>query len=124
MTPRQMAFVRGKLDGLSNRQAVIAAGYSLAGAKQQGTNLMKHPGIRAELLKGGFDLEISQRAVAVMFRRSAGRWEAASPAMPKRVYSSAIEFLVDAMNCEDLPVSLRIRFAAALLPYQHRKMGG
>jgi len=37
MTPKQTAFVNGKLAGMSNRAAVIAAGYSPAGAKQMGT---------------------------------------------------------------------------------------
>lgn len=123
MTPKQSAFVRYKLMGLSNRIAVVEAGYSGFGSKQQGTKLMRHAAIRAALLKGGFDLATRGREVTRGFQASAGRWLAVSPSMPKKVYDEPIEFLTDAMNCEDLPIMLRLRFAKALLPYQHAKIG-
>ena len=122
MTPRQHAFVRNKLDGMSNRMAVIEAGYSGEGAKQRGTSLMKHPAVRAALQEGGFDLSVSDTKFPA-FRRSAGYWLALSPSMPKKEYTNAIEFLSDAMNCEDLPMALRIELASKLLPFQHKKIG-
>jgi hypothetical protein len=42
--------------------------------------------------------------------------------MPKRSYNCPIEFLTDAMNCQELPIAVRVEFAAALLPYQYRKI--
>lgn len=122
MTPRQHAFVKNKLEGMSNRMAVIEAGYSGVGAKQRGTSLMKHPAVRAALLKGGFDLSVSGTRFPA-FQRSAGYWLALSPSMPKKEYANAVEFLSDAMNCEDLPMPLRIELARKLLPFQHKKIG-
>ena len=118
MTPRQEAFVAYKLEGFSNRSAVIAAGYSPTGAKQRGTQLMQHPGVVAELRRRGF----SQMG-KVEFDKSAGQWFAVSALMPRKVYDSAIDFLTDTMNCEGMPIEQRIRYAAILLPYQHRKIG-
>lgn len=123
MTPTQRAFVQHKLMGLSNRMAVIEAGYSWSGAKQRGTKLMRHGGIRAALLKGGFDLAAADLTARPVFRRSAGRWLALAASMKKRVYDDPAEFLFDAMNCADLPDALRIQFAKTLLPYQHKRIG-
>lgn len=122
MTPKQQAFVRYKLMGLSNRMAVVEAGYSWCGAKQRGTKLMRHGGIRAALLKGGFDLEAAHLVAKPLFQASAGRWLALAPSMPKEVYHDPAEFLFDAMNCVDLPDPLRIQFAKTLLPYHHKRL--
>ena len=122
MTPKQMAFVKKKLEGLSNRAAVISAGYSLAGAKQMGTYLMRHPAIRAELERGGFDFRRARQFVARVFRKNAGRWNAVAKSMPRASYDNPEEFLMDAMNCQELPLEVRAEFAAALLPYQYRKL--
>ena len=112
-----------KVMGLSNRMAVISAGYSASGAKQRGTRLMQHPLIRAALAAKGFDLTFAGCIGAVVFRPGAGCWFAVSPTMPKSVYYNAIEFLSDAMNCKGVPLAMRLSFAKALLPYQHRKIG-
>lgn len=123
MTPKQIAFVRHKLEGLSNRAAVIAAGYSPAGAKQMGTYLMKHPSVREALRKGNFNFVSAKKFASASFRRSAGAWRAVADSMPKRLYTSPIEFLADAMNCQELSLEIRAEFAAALLPYQYAKVG-
>lgn len=122
MTPRQMAFVSGKLAGLSNYAAVIGAGYSAAGAKQRATCLMKHPAIRETLQEAGFDLEAYRRAKASLFNRSAGSWAALAPSLPKLNYTCAIEFLTDSMNCGELPIELCMELATKLLPYQYKKL--
>lgn len=121
MTSKQTAFVRYKLEGLSNRAAVVAAGYSMAGAKQMGTMLMKHPGVRAALDEGGY-LGSPKEFVRNAFSRSASTWNSVALSMPKRSYSCPMEFLSDAMNCKELPTEVRVAFAAVLLPYQHRKL--
>ena len=122
MTPKQLAFVRNKLEGLSNRAAVIAAGYSPSGAKQMGTYLMKHPSVREALRGGNFSFVSAKKFAAVAFRRSAGSWRAVASSMPKEVYSCPIEFLTDAMNCQELSLTVRAEFAVALLPYHHAKV--
>lgn len=122
MTPKQLAFVGHKLEGLSNRAAVVAAGYSPAGAKQMGTYLMKHPSVQEALRRNNFDFASAKKFVAASFRRSAGSWRAVTDSMPKKTYDCPIEFLTDAMNCQELSISVRVEFAAALLPFQHVKV--
>ena len=122
MTPKQLAFVAHKVAGLSNRGAVVAAGYSPAGAKQRGTSLMKHPHVRRALEKQGFKLTPLKGTAVPMFQLSAGRWLALSPLMKKKIYIKAVEFLSDAMNCEALPIHLRLEMARSLLPFQYQKL--
>jgi hypothetical protein len=122
MTPKQHAFVRYKLEGLSNRVAVIAAGYSPVSAKQMGTCLMKHPSVLQALKRSNFDFTPHKKFVTAAFPRSGGPWRAVADSMPKKVYRCPIEFLTDAMNCQELSIAVRVEFAVALLPYQHAKV--
>jgi len=122
LTSKQLSFVRSKLEGLSNRAAVLAAGYSPASSKQRGTYLMRHPAIRNALARGGFDFETAKHFAATAFRKNAASWLAVAPSMPKAVYDQPEEFLLDAMNCHELPLEVRAQFAAALLPYQYKKL--
>lgn len=122
MTPKQISFIKAKLEGMSNCAAVIAAGYSSAGAKQMGTYLMRHPAVKTALHRRGFDFRNSKQFVARAFRKNAGTWEAVARSMPRACYDDPEEFLTDAMNCQELPLEVRAEFAAALLPYRHRKL--
>ena len=122
MTPKQMAFVASKLEGMSNRAAVVAAGYSPVGAKQMGTYLMKLPSVREALRHSSFNFVSAERFAAATFRSSAESWQAVASSMPKDVYSCPIEFLTDAMNCQELSIAVRAEFARALLPYHHAKV--
>jgi len=122
LTSKQLSFVRSKLEGLSNRAAVLTAGYSPASSKQRATYLMRHPAIRDALAEGGFDFKAAKHFAATAFRKDAGIWLAVAPSMPKDVYDQPEEFLLDAMNCRDLPLEVRAEFAAALLPYQYKKL--
>lgn len=47
----------------------------------------------------------------------------AATTMPRSNYKDAMEFLVDAMNNQRMPITMRIGAATALLPYQHARIG-
>ena len=59
----------------------------------------------------------TQQAAIAVFRPSAVHWLSVSPSVPQKVYSDPIDFLTSGMDCTDLPLEMRIRFAKALLPY-------
>lgn len=122
LTCKQLSFVQNKLEGLSNRTAVLAAGYSAVSSKQRGTCLMRHPAIRDALARRGFDFKTPRHFAATAFCKNAGIWRAVAPSMPKAVYDQPEEFLLDAMNCHELPLEVRAEFAAALLPYYYKKL--
>lgn len=52
LNPKQQAFVREYLVSLNATQAAIAAGYSVATAKQQGSRLLTHADVKAALAGG------------------------------------------------------------------------
>lgn len=83
---------------------------------------MHHPAVRAALKQGGFDFMDAKQFVARAFPRKAGSWLAVARSMPKASYDCPVQFLTDAMNCRELSISVRAQFAAALLPYQYRKL--
>ena len=83
---------------------------------------MHHPAVRAALKEGGFDFKDAKKFVASAFRRKAGVWMAVVKSMPRASYDCPVEFLMDAVNCQDIPIKVRAEFAAALLPYQYKKI--
>lgn len=127
LSRKQASFVRYKLEGLSNKDAVVAAGYSANGAKQAGTRLMAHPCIRAKLLSSGyvdvFAIQREKQRVTRSWRKVLNGGPIPYTGMPKNSYKSAVEFLFDAMNNQALSILTRAACAAALLPYFHAKLG-
>lgn len=87
-----------------------------------GTYLMRHPAVQTALERKGFDFRSAKQFVAQAFRKNAGLWNAVARSMPRTSYDDPEEFLTDAMNCRELPLEVRAEFAAALLPYQYRKL--
>lgn len=83
---------------------------------------MRHPAVREALERGGFDFRAARKFAAEAFRKNAGIWAAVAPSMPKALYDHPEEFLLDAMNCRELSLEVRAGFAAALLPYQYKKL--
>ena len=72
--------------------------------------------------EAGFDFRTAKQFAERAFRKKAGVWAAVALSMPKALYDNPEEFLLDAMNCRELPLEVRAEFAAALLPYQYRKL--
>ena len=83
---------------------------------------MCHPAIREALKRGGFDFGYAKKFVAEVFQKNVGVWTAVARSMPRASYDDPEEFLMDAMNCKELPLDVRAEFALALLPYQYKKL--
>ena len=84
---------------------------------------MRHPAIQKALEREGFKFQSAKQFVTKAFRRNAGVWTAVARSMPRASYNDPEEFLMDAINCGELPLEVRAEFAAALLPYRHARVG-
>lgn len=109
LTTKQQAFIANKIAGVANRDAAIAAGYSVAGASVAADKLMRHPGVRT--------------AIQAATNSDARTKASSAPAMPRARYDDSKAFLLDVMNHGQLPLAVRADAAKQLLPYQHARLG-
>lgn len=109
LTKKQRAFVVNKVAGVANRDAAIAAGYSVAGAAVAADKLMRNPAIRT--------------AIKATTKDQASAAPSDKPAMPRDRYDDPMAFLQDVMNHDGLPIAMRADAAKQLLPYQHARLG-
>ncbi|MEN1957222.1 terminase small subunit [Luteimonas changyuni] len=108
LTEKQQAFVANKVAGVANRDAAIAAGYSVTGAAVAADKLMKHPGVLSAIKAAAPNVSAKANTL---------------PKMPREKYTDPKVFLSDVMNLTTLPIAVRADAAKQLLPYQHAKMG-
>lgn len=103
-TERQVKFIAAKAQGVANKEAAIAAGYSASTAAVQAGNMVANPKIAAAIKAAqskGVEMKSGLRAR----------------------YASPRELMEDVMNNPNFPDALRIAAAKDLLPYFHAKMG-
>lgn len=125
LTERQRSFVRHKAEGLTNEKAMIAAGYSAAGAAPNASALLRRPDIKAAIRAAKrADMTPIQRQMATQAEARGVDPDAdAKNKMPKDKYVDPKEFLTDAMNNQHLGITTRAGFAAQLMPYMHARIG-
>lgn len=107
-TAKQQAFIDNKLAGCTNRDAAIAAGYSVSTASSTADKLMQHPAVRAALKAEG---------------KIATRGASAAPRLPREQYDDPKDMLLDVMNMGALPIAVRADAAKQLMPYMHARIG-
>lgn len=107
LTDKQQAFVALKIAGVTNRDAAISAGYSVASAAVAADKLMNNPAVRAAIK--GSQAAIGNKPAAVT--------------MPRETYAEPMAFLMDVMNHQGLPMAVRAEAAKQLLPYHHARKG-
>lgn len=113
LTGKKKAFAEAVLNGFSNKEAAIKAGYSAATASAAGSRLVKDSRVvahlaaaRAAKAKGGdSDPEMQKFGLAATFH-----------------YSDPKAFLLAAINDLDIEPKERINAAKALLPLFHGKV--
>lgn len=106
LTEKQQAFVVNKIAGVANRDAAIAAGYSITGAAVAADKLMHNPAVR--------------KAIEAATPSSSS---APGSTMPRDEYIDPLPFLMDVMNHKGLPLAMRTDAAKQLLPYHHTRKG-
>lgn len=114
LTGKKRLFADAVLAGSSNRDAAIAAGYSVKTASPQGSRLVKDPAVAAYLAER---------------RKAAPAGQAPTPAAkpfdPSNpiLFSDPKAFLLAAMNDGQLAEKQRVEAAKALMPFMHQKLG-
>lgn len=122
LTAKQRLFTDAVEAGKSNKDAAIAAGYSVKTAMQAGSRLARDPAIAAHLS----GLKLSAKAKAEAPDQPAPVEQKAAPAFSiseAMLHSDPKHFLMAAMNDGELDDKLRIDAAKALMPFVHGKIG-
>jgi len=120
LTENMKAFVHAKVQGKSNKEAAIAAGYSEKSAGSKGSQLMRDPEVIAYL-----DGLVKQGGEGVAVLESMPLGEAAIKAEEKEMeqVDNSLEFLRSVYKNPRLERKVRIEAAKAALPYEFGKVG-
>jgi len=102
MTPKMQAFVDGKVAGLSNKDAAIAAGYAAGSASERAITLLKNPAVCEAIEAAG---GIPKNEIL------------------KPHYASSLELMRDLYNNRNAPLGVRLEAAKLALPYEHGRIG-
>lgn len=119
LTEMQQSYVDHRAQGLRQREAAVAAGYSAPTADKQASALERREDIKKAIAKarkslraGGVDVpkeeELTERQKLQQ--------------MPREKYADPIDFLTDLMNHKHHPVAMRMDAAKQLLPYTHARI--
>ena len=120
LNDKQKAFARGILQGMTNREAAIHAGYSEKSASAAGSRLAKDKKIldyisRLENVKEKVGENVADFVPV-------GTTEKAKSAI-RNSPGDSLNFLLGVMSDITEDIKLRVECAKAALPYQHAKKG-
>lgn len=118
LSDKKKAFARGILQGLSNKEAAIQAGYSESSASAQGSRLAKEKEI-ISYIKQLSDVKEKSKVDPAKFV-PVGTTEQVKNYKDKR---DPLQFLLDRMDDEFEEMGTRMEAAKAALPYCHSKKG-
>lgn len=115
LTVKQRKFVQAKLQGKSNKDAAIEAGYSERSAGMMGSQLMQNPTIKvcldsliqSDLGDGGASMPLVSAVLEQELEK----------------FADPLEYLRSVYTDHRQPEKLRIEAAKAALPYVHGKVG-
>lgn len=112
LTAKMKAFAQAIVDGMSNRDAAIHAGYSVKTASQQGTMLAKNPEVANRIN----DLKLKKEKIDKLKEK---------PDTIKAIKSyrctDPMDKLLEFMNSGDPEIEMEA--AKVLMPYVHGKIG-
>ena len=119
LTAKMKAFAQAVVDGLSNKDAAISAGYSEKSAMQQGSKLAKIPEVIAYIDQFKSVKKLTSKKPKV---NSVDSGENDNP-LDEENYAKddPLQFLLDVMNKSD-DMFMRVNAAKAALPYVHGKV--
>lgn len=122
LTEKMKKFARAIVDGATNKEAAISAGYAEKTASQQGSKLRNDSEIivyieKLKAEKEGRTLTPSKTQVKP---ESSGEDE--SPFEDNYAKDDPLQFLIDVMNDKENEMGLRLHAAKSALPYVHGKV--
>lgn len=126
LTAKMKAFAQAVVDGLSNKDAAISAGYSEKSAMQQGSKLAKIPEVIAYIDQFKSVKKLTSKTEKLTPEKpkvnSADSRENDNPLDDENyAKDDPLQFLIDVMNKSD-DMFMRVNAAKAALPYVHGKV--
>lgn len=124
LSEKMKKFAQAVVDGLSNKEAAISAGYAEKTASQQGSKLRKDPEIsvyieKLKANKEGRSLTSEKPKVKPM---GASSYEDEDPIEDQYSTDDPLDFLINVMKNGGNEMMLRVNAARAALPYVHGKV--
>lgn len=126
LTAKMKAFAQAVVDGKSNKDAAISAGYPEKSAMQQGSKLSKNPEIIAYIDQYSSAKKLTSKAEKLTPEKpkvnSVDSGENDNPLDDENyAKDDPLQFLIDVMNKSD-DMFMRVNAAKAALPYVHGKV--
>lgn len=124
LSEKMKKFAQAVVDGLSNKEAAISAGYAEKTASQQGSKLRKDPEISVYIEKLKADKEgrslTSEKPKVKTIETSS--YEDEDPIKDQYSTDDPLDFLINVMKNGGNEMMLRVNAARAALPYVHGKV--
>lgn len=124
LSEKMKKFAQAVVDGLSNKEAAISAGYAEKTASQAGSKLRKDPEISVHIEKLKADKEgrnlTSEKPKVKPIEASS--YEDEDPIEDEYSTDDPLDFLISVMKNGGNEMMLRVNAARAALPYKHGKI--
>lgn len=124
LSEKMKKFAQAVVDGLSNKEAAISAGYAEKTASQAGSKLRKDPEISVYIEKLKADKEgrslTSEKPKVKPIEASS--YEDEDPIEDQYSTDDPLDFLINVMKNGGNEMMLRVNAARAALPYKHGKI--
>lgn len=124
LSEKMKKFAQAVVDGLSNKEAAISAGYAEKTASQAGSKLRKDPEISVyiEKLKADKEARSLTSEKPKVKPRETSSYEDEDPLEDQFTTDDPLEFLIKVMKNGGNEMMLRVNAARAALPYVHGKV--
>lgn len=124
MTPKQVAYIRNRIDGQRPREAAIAAGYAPTGAAQAAAMMEKRADVQKAIKKKVVP-PVNEALAAGGVQRGAAELAKDAAADPdnwmRDYYETPLDLLKHVMNEPRAAKGLRFEAAKIAAPYMHGK---
>lgn len=122
LTEKMKKFARAIVDGATNKEAAISAGYAEKTASQQGSKLKNDSEIIVYIEKLKAEKEGRSLTPIKTQVKPESSGEDDNPFEDNYAQDDPLQFLIDVMNDKDNEMGLRLHAAKAALPYKHGKV--
>ena len=122
LSEKMKKFAQAVVDGLSNKESAISAGYAEKTASQQGSKLRKDPEISVYIEKLKADKEGRSLTSEKPKVKPVSSHEDDDPIEDQYSTDDPLDFLINVMKNGSNEMMLRVNAARAALPYKHGKI--
>ena len=122
LTEKMKKFARAIVEGATNKEAAISAGYAEKTASQQGSKLKNDSEIIVYIEKLKSEKEGRSLTPTKTQVKPESSCEDDNPFEDNYAQDDPLQFLIDVMNDKDNEMGLRLHAAKAALPYKHGKV--